>query len=457
MTTTAGIAAVFAQQLSSLLDAHLPVSDQRSAVDRIQLVGQVMGMLESDQAAVAVEFRELRLAQETADGVPVAKRGKGVHAELALARRESPARGKQFLETALALAEDLPHTQAALDAGRIREAEAQLLTKETAELSAAHRREVDAAMADRLGTAGRKELANEARAHALRLDPGHAKARHTKGVEERRVTCEPIGFGLSKLTAIGPSQQLEGVYQNLWQSARSDLSTGNTKDSDGNRRNRGNIMFDTLVARATGQASAITVPVQVLLAMRPETLFAHGTDPAWLVGHGPIPACVARDWLADPDVAVELRRIFTDPAGHELVGLESRSRKFPAGLRQMILLRDDWCRTPYCEAHFQDADHMESHRQGGKTSFDNASGLCGACNQTKECRGWSHHGDARQLTVTTPTGQQHSKPPGPLIPGATPAVSCPYRAKKPAEEPADDPDDATDDDAPPAEHPESAA
>src|SRR5699024_8241673 len=111
----------------------------------------------------------------------------------------------------------------------------------------------------------------------------------------------------------------------------------------------------------------------------------------------------------------------TDPKGHQIMGLESRSRAFPEGLRRMILVRDDRCRNPYCEAVIQDADHMTPRRQGGATTWVNASGLCAACNQTKENRGWKHEGDTTSVTVPTPTGHQYTKTAGSILPGSTPA------------------------------------
>src|SRR5699024_5910922 len=324
---------------------------------------------------------------------PKSQRCKGLGAEIALARRETPARGKRFLEMAKALAKEMPHTRQALTQGQIREEHAQAVVKETAVLSPKHRKAVDDAVKDRLGMAGPKELANEARAHAQRLDPKAAAERTKKGTAERRVTCQPIGGGLSKLTAVGPSQMIHAVYKNLWQSARSILSTGKGQNEQGKPRTRDQLAFDLLIERGTGQPTAAAVPVQVFLSMSAESLTPDGDTPAWLVGHGPIPAKTAREWLSHADVAAEISRLFTTPKGNEIVGLGAKSRYFSHGLRIMVLLRDDKCRNIYCEADIQDSDHIKPHRDNGPTSWDNGSGLCAACNQTKENRGWKHEGN----------------------------------------------------------------
>lgn len=426
-----------------------PVTDEASAVEQLRLLEDRKGMLEAEQARIAAEFEALRLAREAHEKVPKSQRGKGLAAEIALARRESPARGKHHLELARALSTDMPHTRQALSEGRIREEHAQAVANETTTLSSEHRQQVDQAIKGRLGMAGPREHANEAKAHAQRLDPDSSAQRARKATDNRRVTCESIGDGMSKLTAVGPSQMLQAAYQNLRKTARSRVSSGKTNDGAGNRRTREQLMFDTLVEWATGQCEATSVPVQVLLVMTPDTLLAMGDAPAWLIGHGPIPAAVTREWLADPKVAAELRRLFTDPNGRGIVSLESRARAFPAGLRNMALVRDNTCRTPYCEAPIQETDHMTPHRAGGATSWQNASGLCARCNQTKENRGWKHEGSAQTLNVTTPTGHTYVKVPGPLIPGAAPIPALRQQHKQPDgdgdEDPAPDNRDTTKD------------
>jgi hypothetical protein len=48
----------------------------------------------------------------------------------------------------------------------------------------------------------------------------------------------------------------------------------------------------------------------------------------------------------------------TPPSSGDLVGMDSRARLFPAGLRRFILARDDACRTPYCDAPSRHHDHI---------------------------------------------------------------------------------------------------
>ncbi|NUL49545.1 HNH endonuclease, partial [Cellulosimicrobium funkei] len=125
-----------------------------------------------------------------------------------------------------------------------------------------------------------------------------------------------------------------------------------------------------------------------------------GQEPAWIPGHGPLPATLTRKLLTpdtqNPEAPEEaqarvfLRRLFTSPETGQLVAMDSQRREFPRKLRQMIMLRDNLCRTPYCGAPIRHVDHATPYRDGGPTSYANGSGLCERCNYTKEHPGWTH-------------------------------------------------------------------
>ncbi len=88
---------------------------------------------------------------------------------------------------------------------------------------------------------------------------------------------------------------------------------------------------------------------------------------------------------ADTEIAT-LRKLYT---GHGvLTALESRARCFPTGLRRFRTLRDQTCRTPWCDAPIRHHDHVEAYEDGGPTSTDNGQGPCEACNHAKQAPGW---------------------------------------------------------------------
>ena len=140
------------------------------------------------------------------------------------------------------------------------------------------------------------------------------------------------------------------------------------------------------------------------------------TTPANLSGYGPIPAEVARGLVSaaatDSRSRATLRRLYSHPRSGALVAMESRARRFPRGLATFIGLRDDRCRTPYCDAPIRHRDHATPHNRGGPTAAANGLGLCERCNYVKENAGWricTHIDETGRHTAEylTPTGGRH--------------------------------------------------
>jgi hypothetical protein len=195
-----------------------------------------------------------------------------------------------------------------------------------------------------------------------------------------------------------------------------------SRKAAGDARTRGQIMADTLVERITGQTKATGVPVQVNLVMTDQALLGREGrglhEPAHLEGYGPIPAALGRDLSRAADKAW-IRRLFTSPRSGELVAMDAKARLFEGQLRRFVIIRDQICRTPWCDAPIRHADHALRAADGGKTTAQNAQGLCEACNHTKEAPGWTTKpvpGLRHAVTTTTPTGHTHASrapdPPG---------------------------------------------
>ncbi|HWC24107.1 MAG TPA: DUF222 domain-containing protein [Flexivirga sp.] len=156
--------------------------------------------------------------------------------------------------------------------------------------------------------------------------------------------------------------------------------------------------------------------LRINLLMPLDTL--TGDVPAYLPGYGPIPADLAREWLTDPDLALQVRRIFAFPDTGDLVGMDSRARTYTGLLAEFIKLRDQTCRTPYCTAPIRHTDHIRPHADGGPTSERNGDGLCEWCNYAKEHP--DHHvtGHAGETTTHLGSLTATSRPPAP--PGLPP-------------------------------------
>ncbi len=84
--------------------AHVdPDADESELIARIAELERVKAAAAAGQARAAAAFEVSRRSAEAEAGVPVRARGRGVASEVALARRDSPARGGRQLGFAKAL------------------------------------------------------------------------------------------------------------------------------------------------------------------------------------------------------------------------------------------------------------------------------------------------------------------------------------------------------------------
>ncbi|WP_059019152.1 HNH endonuclease [Mycobacterium sp. M26] len=391
-------------------------AEQSVLVERIAALERLKAAAAAGQARLAVALDASRRAADEAAGIPVARRGKGVGAEVALARRDAPARGGRHLGFAKALVYEMPHTLAALEQGLLSEWRATLVVRESACLEVADRRCLDAELCSDPATLeglGDAALVAAAKAIAYRLDPRAVVDRAAKAAGERTVTIRPAPDTMTYLTALLPVAQGVSVYAAL------------KREADGcfDGRTRGQVMADALVERVTGRPADVPVPVAVNVVISDQALLGAEHSAAAIVGYGSVPSAVAQamvlDAVGDKRSRATLRRLYATPASGALVAMESRARIFPKGLAQFIVLRDHRCRTPYCDAPFRHTDHATPHRRGGASSAHNGAGLCEACNYTKETRGWtvvtSTEKGRHTAEFTTPTGAHYHSvaPPAP--------------------------------------------
>ncbi|MET0474531.1 MAG: DUF222 domain-containing protein [Mycobacterium sp.] len=394
------------------------IAEEARLVERIAELERLKSSAAAEQAVLTAEFDALRRAREAQHGVPAAKRGKGLASEVALARRDSPNRGGRHVGFALALVHEMPHTLAALAAGVLSEWRATLIVRESACLDVEDRRTLDARMcADQavLEGKGDRRIEADAKSIAYELDPQAIVDRAVRAERERTVTIRPAPDAMTYVTALLPMPQGVAVYASLKRMA----------DSCGDGRGRGQVMADTLVERVTGRPAEVPVPVAVNVVLTDESLFGGSTDSARITGYGPMPAAVARRLVgravADKRSKATLRRLYKHPSSGALVAMESRARLFPKGLARFIDMRDDSCRTPYCDAPIRHRDHAKPHRGGGPTNSVNGLGECEQCNYAKEAPGWAvstecDHNGCHTAEFTTPTGTVHRST-APPMPG----------------------------------------
>jgi hypothetical protein len=406
------------EHMFDTLTAVDPMAHESALIERIAELERIKSAAAAGQARAAAAMDTARRAAEAAAGVPAAQRGRGLASEIALARRDAPVRGSRHLGFAKALVHEMPHTLAALECGLLSEWRATLIVRESACLDVEDRRTLDAKLcADpaSLNGMGDARVAATAKAIAYRLDPHAVVERAAKAENERTVTIRPAPDTMTYLTALLPVAQGVSVYAALRREA----------DTRCDGRSRGQVMADTLVERVTGRDATVATPIAVNLVLSDETLLGGDSAPADICGYGPIPAAVARAMVssavADRRSRATLRRLYVHPRAGALVAMESRARLFPRGLTAFIELRDQRCRTPYCDAPIRHGDHAQPWAEGGPTTARNGLGSCERCNYAKEAAGWRvsttvNENHTHTAEFTTPTGKSYRSEAPPRAP-----------------------------------------
>ncbi|MFC8302789.1 HNH endonuclease [Specibacter sp. NPDC057265] len=429
-----------------------------SASALIDVVG-VLEKAKNAMAAAQAQVQALFVAQQrlvqARDGVPHRKLGQGIAQQLALARCESPHRGRQLCELSEVLVREMPCSMQAFSEGRLSEYRATVMAAETVFLSRTDRARVDEDMcgpASNIESRGTGELRASVRKASYALDPESFIKRHQKAAGDRYVSLRPAADGMTFLTALIPLKQGVRILNTLTKVAASARAAG-----DG--RGKGQVMADALMHRLihhapcdegagtltdhrgspagpaarTGDAPGGAVsrasfappaPVAVVggvrepwctavgqpevaleLVMTDRALFGNGNEPAVLVGYEALPAPLARDMILGDGAPgpggrggarpgrVWLKRLFTHPETNALLAMDSRARLFPEGLKEFLRIRDQRCQSPYCDAPIREYDHIKSYAAGGPTTSTNGQGLCTACNLAKEAPGWSFERD----------------------------------------------------------------
>ncbi len=385
-------------------------SDDAERIDLIRALEELKCRAEAAQAVLTAAFDRSQREAEARAGVPEERQGRAVAAQVALARRESPHRGRQHVGLALVL-DEMPHTKAAFRSGRITEWRAMLLARETACLSRADRAEVDRRVAgdpDVLEAMGDGEIVAMAREVAYELDPVSFVERRRRAEADRRVTVRPAPDVMSQISALLPVKDGVAVWAVL------------TREADrlraaGDDRSRGQIMADTLVRRVLSPGEgAPSVPLMINVVVPDSVLLGDDNGFGWVEHYGPVPGDLLREWIAanaEQGVDQWVRRLYASPKTGELVSMDSKSRRFEGALADYLRLRDQKCRTKYCGAPVRHLDHAEAYADGGPTSAANGQGVCEYCNYAKDALGWSARprpGPRHTIETVTPTGHRYT-------------------------------------------------
>ncbi len=412
------------QEIRSFIDrlscARGP-ADAPGQIDLIAALEDLKSTACAVQADAAVAYDATRRSAQAVAGVPAARRGRGVAAEIGLARRESPHRGQALLGLAKVLRTEMPHTLARLRDGGLSEFRAMLIARETACLEVEHRMFVDEEIcADPAGLegVGTRELVGRVKRLVAELDPAAVVKRARQAEADRNVTVRPAPDTMAYLSGLMPVAQAVSAYASLRKDAEAARAAGDP-------RTLGQLMSDLLLARVTGvpdtgtPESAPAVPVTVNITMSDESL-AGGHAPAEVSADGVaaevIPAEVARHLVAggaDAGVVAWFRCLYRNHLGR-LVSMSSKQRFHSRAMGEFLALRGGGiCASPYCDAPVRHNDHIHPADQGGATTTDNGQGLCEACNHAKQAPGWRQQSVGRrqerqQVETITPTGHRYT-------------------------------------------------
>ena len=206
-----------------------------------------------------------------------AKPGSGVGSQVGLARHESPHRGARLTSIAVSLTRDLPHTLAALTAGRLNEHRAGLIVCGVNHLDPDLRALVDAevigASGEQVAGWGDQEVEHRVRACADRLDAEAATERARTAEEARRVTLRPVPDTMARLSAELPAVHAVAAYAALLAAAASAKAGGDT-------RTQGQLMADALIERLTGAHAAAAVAAALAESATSAGPATSGTAPS---------------------------------------------------------------------------------------------------------------------------------------------------------------------------------
>jgi hypothetical protein len=407
-------------ELAAIVADNSAVSDA-ARIDRLARLEKLRAATAAAQAAESVRFAQSQVAEQLAAKVHPEAVGRGIAEQIGLACRISPVVAARRLTTARALWFELPDTYSQLISGDLHERVAETVVSETRHLDSEKRGQVDQQVkAAGIARIGFKAATACIRKTAYEADPeGYVRRGRTER-QHRRVGIRPAPDTMAILSGYLPVEQGIACYAALRKHVDGVVASGDT-------RTRDQIMADTMVERLTGQTTASDVNVELQIMMPLDALLdPHSNKPATIPGYGPLPVDFARNVLITSKGRKWWRRLFTAPStvkgrSGPIVGGDSSRRCFEGRLADLIKLRDQTCRNPFCGAPIRHIDHVTRHSDGGPTNYSNGRSVCERCNYSREMPGWRIQvinagllDQSHTMIVTTPTGHHYlSRAPDP--------------------------------------------
>ena len=421
-------------------------------VEAVRAYEHVTAWASARQARLLAEFARRRPPDRTdaVDRTTVGAVSVWAPDEIGLALTLSRGTASARIERSLRLAQVLPATLSAWDAGLLDAAKVNAIHDATLCLSDSAAQAVQHRVLPKAPQQTVAQLRAALERAIIAVDPEGANARHRRAYRQRRVALNAERDGMASLWALLSAPDALTCYGWLTALARG-LPTHDPRSMDARRADllvallTGNLRLHPDTADANTAAAAdiadladiadadghdddaadaeapferrdLPAPVAphkplVHLVMPISTLTGADDSPVELTGYGPLPPAVARQVAGD----AVWKRLVTDPLSGALLDYGRTTYRPPAALADYLRARDQHCRVPICRRRALDAqlDHTVAfHAEGGTTSERNLYHACLCHHRMKDAPGWSvtQHVDGR-LTWTTPTGHRYSSEP----------------------------------------------
>jgi hypothetical protein len=184
----------------------------------------------------------------------------------------------------------LPATTAALAEGSLDVPRARAVVDAVTVLDAPHAAAVELQVQAGAGHQTVGQLRAALTRAVLAADPAAAERRHERAVTSRQVALQPSRDGMAELWALLPADAAVAVYQQIDAAARR-AGADDTRSRDARRADA---LVAAVLGTASGAAATPAVAAAVHITMPAETALGLGSEPGELVGHGPVPASLAR-------------------------------------------------------------------------------------------------------------------------------------------------------------------
>ena len=374
------------------------------------------------KARAAVKYADTAQAIAPPDA-PVQALEMAVAAEIGSLLALSGRAAGAFLAASHALVTTLPLTLTALQAGTISWRHAQVMVEETVTLDPADAAALEThflgpdtpkpAAAASIGEMPAYRFKAKARTWRERHHAESIENRHAKGVLERRVEYRPDQDGMAWLSAYLPADQAAAGWNRLTALSRANQGPEENRTL---AQLRADLYSNSLLGGTTTFGDhpdtgpgAGPIRAQVMVTVPVFALMGLTDEPAMLDGHGPIPASMARDLVADG--AGSFYRVLVDPRDGAPLEIGRTNYRVSKAMRNWLSLRDGKCPFPGCSNTSLDneADHILAWHKGGTTGISNLGQPCPKHHKLRHITGWepTPATQTRPPGWTTPTGRNY--------------------------------------------------